>query len=83
MKTQTITKNFYLFNELSEEQKQEVLDRHRGYDVDHFEWFEYTIDDYKEILEIIGFYDIDINFSGFWSQGDGASFTGKYYYEKG
>lgn len=46
-------------------------------------WSENVIDDVKEIGAIIGF-DIDnVYFSGFWSQGDGASFTGNLHYAKG
>lgn len=38
---------------------------------------EYTLDDCKEFLEkVTGFSDVEINYSGFCSQGDGASFTG-------
>jgi hypothetical protein len=37
----------------------------------------------KEILELSGFSGIKIEFSGFWSQGDGASFTGHYSYKPG
>lgn len=46
-------------------------------------WSETVIDDAKNIGAIIGF-DIDnVYFSGFWSQGDGACFTGSLYYAKG
>lgn len=41
---------------------------------DH-EWWEYTYETWKNALDQIGFCDADISFSGFWSQGDGASFT--------
>ena len=46
-------------------------------------WYEYTCDSVKEALEKIGFYNVVTSFSGFWSQGDGAQFTGNYSYEKG
>lgn len=48
------------------------------------DWHESVYDDFVQICEIIGF-DVssrDIQFSGFWSQGDGASFTGSYAYAK-
>ena len=32
---------------------------------------------------MLGFYNIDSNFSGFYSQGDGASFSADYRYKKG
>lgn len=46
-------------------------------------WSESVIDDAKEIGAIIGFDIDDVYFSGFWSQGDGACFTGNLYYAKG
>ena len=64
----------YKFSELSEEVQKEVLDRNRERNV-HFNWWEYSIEYWKEKLEQIGFDNADIRFSGFWSQGDGASFT--------
>lgn len=42
---------------------------------DH-DWWNCTVDTYKQALAEIGFNDADITFSGFYSQGDGASFTG-------
>jgi hypothetical protein len=38
-------------------------------------WYESLLDDWKERLEEMGFGNPDIGFSGFSSQGDGASFT--------
>ena len=38
-------------------------------------WHEHTLDEWKAELAEMGFVDADIAFSGFWSQGDGASFT--------
>ena len=38
-------------------------------------WFEYVYDKWNNALKQIGFTDPNIAFSGFWSQGDGASFT--------
>tara|TARA_Y100000114_G_scaffold156963_1_gene186290 strand:+ start:56 stop:655 length:600 start_codon:yes stop_codon:yes gene_type:complete len=32
---------------------------------------------------IIGIYNLEWGWRGFWSQGDGAHFTGRYYYERG
>lgn len=36
---------------------------------------EYTTAEFKEKLEALGFEDVDTQYSGFYSQGDGASFT--------
>ena len=72
-----ITTKAYTFNELSKEAQATVIDNNRDFNTEYFDWYE---DDYiyhKEQLEKAGFTDIDISFSGFSSQGDGASFTGK------
>jgi hypothetical protein len=41
-----------------------------------YEWWECTYDHAKEDAKAKGFDIEDIRFSGFWSQGDGASWTG-------
>jgi hypothetical protein len=41
-----------------------------------YEWWEGTYDSAKEDAKAKGFDIEDIRFSGFWSQGDGASWTG-------
>jgi hypothetical protein len=38
-------------------------------------WEDGVTEGFKEDMEEIGISDIDISYSGFWSQGDGASFT--------
>lgn len=56
--------------------KQALIEKYRDINVDH-DWWEYTIDDFKERMQ--SFYGItafEVNFSGFWSQGDGACFEG-------
>lgn len=40
-----------------------------------YDWWESVYEIWQSALEQIGFSDPKINFSGFWSQGDGASFT--------
>lgn len=65
------------YDELSEETKEKVLKKFHDINIDH-EWWDPTIDQIKNELEDeFGLYDIEIKFSGFASQGDGASFTGK------
>ena len=49
----------------------------------HGDWYEFTFDDAKGAAALMGIDIDDILFSGFWSQGDGASFTGSYRYAKG
>jgi len=77
METVTIKYETYKFEELTEEAQEKVLEKAREakgqYDS---EWiFECTLDDWKEKLESMGMDDVKIQFSGFWSQGDGASFN--------
>jgi len=73
-----------LFNELSEANKAKAItDTQASYGYLDYEWFDQTETDFNDILAIIGYYDIETSFSGFHSQGDGASFTAKYSYEKG
>ena len=75
----TITRNILAFSELSQEQKAKALERHRDWNVD-CQWWEFTYDDAKEIGKMLGFDVENIQFSGFWSQGDGACFTGRFSY---
>ena len=77
------TLNTYSFNELSDEAKQVAFNNNSEINVDQWEWYDYVKDDFHTILELIGFYNIDSNFSGFYCQGDGASFSANYRYEKG
>ena len=56
--------------------REKVLTEYRYINVD-FGWSDFVLDDYKRGLEKLGFKDVDIKFTGFGSQGDGASFTGR------
>lgn len=78
MRFETIVKTYYKFDELSEKAQEKAIEHFRNINVDGDFWYECAIDDRKEILKSLGFYEIEINFSGFWSQGDGASFTAKF-----
>ena len=73
----------YSFNELSDEAKQVAFYNNSNINVNHWDWYDHTKDDFHTILELIGFYNIDSKFSGFYSQGDGASFSADYRYKKG
>jgi hypothetical protein len=64
------------FNELDERTQDKVLEKHYDINVDYQDWHEGVLDYWKEKLEVLGIYKPEINYSGFWSQGDGASFTG-------
>jgi hypothetical protein len=71
---------------------QAFIDEHRDFNV-HHDWWDSTYEDFERICEILGIdldthpvklmngntrHDPDVRFSGFWSQGDGASWAGKY-----
>jgi len=60
---------------LSEKRQNELLKEHRDDDV-CYEWWDFTYDSFKEKCAGLGLRVDDINFSGFWSQGDGACFKG-------
>jgi hypothetical protein len=71
---QTITIKTYKLSELSKEAKQKAIDDNRFWNTEDNEWYEYTLDYWKEKLTALGFNNAEIYFSGFASQGDGASF---------
>lgn len=56
-----------------------LIDEHRYINVDHFDWYESTYSDWYDKLSAMGFTPGKFGFSGFCSQGDGASFTGMVY----
>jgi hypothetical protein len=72
---QTKTINLYLFTELNEEQKNKVIENYQDINVDYDQWSGYILEDWVEKLARQGFEDANIQYSGFWSQGDGASFS--------
>ena len=65
----------YSFDELSPEAQRKVLDDYRDINVEHTNWWEDEIEHQQDLLREQGLPDADIQFSGFYSQGDGASFT--------
>lgn len=71
----SITLNLYTFDELKPDIQKKVLEEHLYTNVEYFNWYEFTINDQTERLASLGYNDADIRFSGFYSQGDGASFT--------
>jgi hypothetical protein len=87
----TIKTPVFKFNQLSEEAKARALDKNRDWNVDH-NWWDGVYEDAIRIADCLGI-SIDtrkgggkepsIYFSGFSSQGDGASFEGSYSYRKG
>lgn len=66
----------YKFSELTPEAQKKAIEGLRDINTD-YNWWDMTIDQAKDDLVAKGFEDADISFSGFWSQGDGASFTAR------
>jgi hypothetical protein len=64
----------YSFEELSPEAQENALDNSRYINVDHG-WEDVVTEEFKENMRKIGIDDIMILYTGFSSQGDGASFT--------
>jgi hypothetical protein len=63
---------------ITEAGKAALIERHRDINIDLSDWWDCVYDDFIETAETKGFLICDhkaIQFSGFWSQGDGASFT--------
>lgn len=65
----------YSFEELSSEAKEHAIEHARDNSFSEDWWFEELISDFESELEEIGISNAKIDFSGFHSQGDGASFT--------
>jgi hypothetical protein len=71
----TIEVEVYKWEELSQTAKDRARDWYiEGMD---YEWWEGVYESVKEDGYELGFCIDDIRFSGFWSQGDGASWTGQ------
>lgn len=72
----------FTFDELTDEAKEKAREWYREGALD-YEWWDGVYDTAKTAGACLGI-DVDkIYFSGFWSQGDGACFTGRYSYRKG
>ena len=65
------------FNALPARQRDEILDNHRHWNVDHIEWWDAVYDDFKHDMSAIGIEVERMYFNGFSSQGDGACFEGR------
>ena len=65
----------YEYKELPEEIKEKIIENLRDINVD-YDWWKYTIEYQTQQLEEYGISKADIQFTGFFSQGDGLSFTG-------
>jgi hypothetical protein len=72
----TIKINICKYEELSDKAKETARDWFRSFG-HHDDWYESTYEDAITVGKLMGIEIEDIRFSGFSSQGDGASFTGK------
>jgi len=55
----------------------DLIDKYRDVLVCHDDWYDNVYEHFKEMMSVIGIQVIRIQFSGFWSQGDGACFDGR------
>jgi len=78
MRTETIEKTYLKFDELNDEQKAKAIGENRDFNTEGLDWWDCVYDDAKEVAKLIGFEIEEIYFRGFWSQGDGACFTGRF-----
>ena len=69
------TVELFSFAELSENVQNAIVENNREVLVDDAYWYECVKDDFHETLNLLGFSEVESCFSGFYSQGDGASFT--------
>lgn len=71
----------YTYSELSDDAKAKARDWLRNAQAGDNSFAEFVTDDFHEVLAALGF-DVDkkrgLSWSGFWSQGDGASFSGSW-----
>lgn len=73
-----MAKKFYTFSELSDEVKTKLAEKARESYEPIDDWYEQLIEEFVERINETYGIEVskdDVRFSGFWSQGDGASFT--------
>ncbi len=73
----TIRTKIYKFEELSKESQANAIDKIREINTEHDDWYNCIFEGFQETLTEAGFFDVNIQFSGFWSQGDGLCFDAK------
>jgi hypothetical protein len=71
----------YSFEELPKEVQEEIVQKEQQsiseYGDDY--WSDPIVEGFHEDMRELGLTDIEVEWSGFWSQGDGASFTARVY----
>jgi hypothetical protein len=75
-------KEEYSFEELSPEAQKNALKELWDINIEYSDWHEPIIEDFESEMKEEGVSDIEVSYSGFYSQGDGASFTGEVYDNK-
>lgn len=65
-----ILKTVYFLDEV----KEKAIEQNRYININDPYWADFVIEDWKNDLDVIGFEDAQIYYSGFCSQGDGACF---------
>ena len=75
-------KEEYSFEELSPEAQKNALEELWDINIEYSDWHEPIIEDFESDMKEDGLSDIEVSYSGFNSQGDGASFTGEVYDNK-
>lgn len=79
MRQETIIKTYKYFEELTPEQQNKVIEKYHDINADSWDFdFEIMEQEFISKLESLGYSDIKVQYTGFWSQGDGASFTAKH-----
>jgi hypothetical protein len=69
-------KKRFEYKDLPKELQEDVISFYADSTTDH-DWHDMVIEGFKEDMKEIGVEVDKVQFSGFWSQGDGASFTGE------
>jgi hypothetical protein len=71
----TIKVKVFEYSELEDKAKEKAKQWYR--ETLDYEWYDFTKEDFERILKDMGFKNVSSQFSGFYSQGDGASFNFK------
>lgn len=73
---ENIERDVYSFKELSPEAQKVAIEELYDINVEYSDWHEPIIEGFEEDMKKLGLDNIEVSYSGFNSQGDGASFTG-------
>jgi len=68
----------FTIDQLDASARSRACDKHRSINVEYNDWYEHVKHDAVVIGSHLGIAITDLMFSGFYSQGDGASFVGRY-----